>query len=95
MRNDEASQSFANARITEIYDDTLAKERERTIDKLNSELITLKGELLSYESENTRLRSAVTRSNDTTRREEARAELKARELNESSTRYALTAAQLE
>lgn len=49
MRNDEASQGFVNARITEIYDDSLAQEREMTIERLNSELVTLKGEFLSYD----------------------------------------------
>ena len=54
MRNDPTSESYVNARITEIYDDTLATEREITIDKLNKELVEVKGHLLNTESELTR-----------------------------------------
>ena len=86
MRNDEASQGFVNARITEIYDDSLAQEREMTIERLNSELVSLKGEFLNYDSEISRLRYTISRQNDAIHREEAKAELKARELQESQTR---------
>lgn len=51
MRNDPTSEPFVNARITEIYDDTLAQEREITIDKLNNDLVELRGQMLNTEAE--------------------------------------------
>jgi chromosome segregation ATPase len=86
MRNDEASEPFVNARITEIYDDTLAQEREMTIEKLHKEMVELKGELVASQGESDALRHTISRLEESIRKEEARTELKDRELNDERNR---------
>ena len=95
MRNDPTSEPFVNARITEIYDDTLATEREMTIDKLNQELVEVKGRLLNTESELTRQEMMSRKFEDAFHREEAKAELMNRELNEERIKFARVQKTLE
>lgn len=82
MKGDPISQPFVNARIGEMAEDTLMREKEITIDRINNELIGMKGELLKRENENQRFQSLCRRLEDDLRKSDAQCELYEREIKD-------------
>ncbi|CAG9314454.1 unnamed protein product [Blepharisma stoltei] len=77
MKESEISDQFVNQRMRELYEETMLKERDQTIENLHKELLELKAQITASEQEKQRLKS-----------EEIKAKQLEREMNEARSKMA-------
>ncbi len=70
MRGNEVSGAFVQQRVKELYEDTMLKEKEVTIERLHNQLIEQWGEIVRKDQENSKLLGSFRQLEETVRVEQ-------------------------